>query len=79
MSYEKEKTLKEKGDIFTNFASFYPYDKEKALQSVEKIGNEEGRIKLYESFFLMFTNYIYGYQSFLIETFFTDNNFPGLL
>jgi hypothetical protein len=78
MSYEKEKTLKEKGDIFTNFASFYPYDKEKALQSVEKIGNEEGRIKLYESFFLMFNEYYHLLQANTFNILMNEDNYIPL-
>jgi len=78
MSNEKEKTLKEKGDIFNNFVSFYPYNKEKALELVQKIGEEDGRIKFYESFFLMFNEYYHLLRANTLDILMNEDNYIPL-
>jgi len=51
------KIQKRIGDLFTDYKSFYPYDKNKALVTLNIIAQEEGRLMLYESFFLIFNEY----------------------
>ncbi len=75
---EKEKTQKEIGDLFTNFKSFYPYDKHKALVQVEKIARDEGRIKLYESLFLMFNEYYHLLQANTLNILMNEDNYIPL-
>ncbi len=51
------KIQKRIGDLFTDYKSFYPYDKNKALITLDRIAQQEGRLMLYESFFLIFNEY----------------------
>ncbi len=56
-SFSKEKELKDTAELFTSYESDYPYDKTKSFEALMKISEKYGRIKMYEGFFLWFSEY----------------------
>lgn len=53
----QEKNLKETGELFTIYESQYPYNRNTSFDTLIKISSENGRLKLYEGFFIWFSEY----------------------
>jgi hypothetical protein len=61
-----EKELKETSDLFLTYESQYPFSKESSLEALNKMAGVYGRMKLYEGFFLLFSDYYFLYEKSLI-------------
>jgi hypothetical protein len=53
----EEKNLKDTDELFTTYESQYPYSKDTSYEALIKISSKNGRMRLYEGFFLWFSEY----------------------
>jgi hypothetical protein len=69
------KEIKEVNDFFTNYESYYPFDRDKSMNTFKKIVSE-GRMKMYEGFFLWFSDYHSLYENTFDILMNEDNYIP---
>jgi hypothetical protein len=70
---EEDKILKSTGQLFTEYKSSYPFNSEVSLNALKSIAAENGRLQLYEGFYLWFSDY-YSYYSSTINALMCDND-----
>ncbi len=61
----EEKELKETDELFTIYESQYPYNPKNSYNSLLKLSTNNGRMKIYEGFFLWFSEYFNLYEKSL--------------
>lgn len=69
---DKEKELKEIDELFLNHKSSYPYNPEESLNALKTANESYGGLKLYEGFFLWFSEYYCLYDN-TVRILMTDN------
>ena len=65
--------MKETDRLFKDYVSWYPYNKDNSLKSLHMMNDRNGRIYLYEGFFLWFSEY-YPLYSNTINVLMSNNN-----
>jgi hypothetical protein len=67
--------IKDTASLFNDYKSHYPFNSEKAYEALTLISKRDGRLLLYEGFFLWFSEYFELYYSTKVKLM-NDNYFP---
>jgi hypothetical protein len=68
--------LKETASLFNDYKSYYPFNSENSFNALVKMNSRNGRMFLYEGFFLWFSDYFQSYSNTVDKLMSDDNCIP---